>query len=124
MKTLICLVIAIILTAVFYGILKYFSKKNKRLFTSIKNYGLFYGMAIFGISIILSILFLSLSSCSNSKIYHIEVVDNSGYLMDYWGTVCEYEIKDSILSINNGMFEYKMKPGEKIVVKYDNSFRF
>ena len=44
--------------------------------------------------------------------------------MDYWGTVCEHEIKDSILSINNGMFEYKMKPGEKIVVKYDNSFRF
>lgn len=63
-----------------------------------------------------------LLSCS--KIYHIEVVDNNGYLMDYWGSVCEYEIKDSTLSINDGMFRYKLKPGENVVVKYDNSFGF
>ena len=42
MKAVICLIIAIILTAVFYGMLKYFSKKNKRLSTSIKNYGFLY----------------------------------------------------------------------------------
>ena len=123
MKLLICLVIAVILTAVFYGMLKYFRKKKKKLSTSIENYGFLYGVAIFGISLILSILiFHLLSSCP--KIYHIEVVDDNGYLMDYWGTVCEYEIKDSVLSINDGMFEYKMKPGETIQVNHDNTFRF
>lgn len=63
-----------------------------------------------------------LLSCS--KIYHVKVVNEDGYLSNYWGSVYEYSIDDSVISINNGMFEYKMKPGEKIVVKYDNSFRF
>ena len=80
-------------------------------------------MTIFGISIILSILiFHLLSSCP--RIYHIEVIDDNGYLIDYWGTAYEYEIKDSVLSINDGMFEYKMKPGETIQVNHDNTFRF
>lgn len=63
-----------------------------------------------------------LLSCS--KIYHVKVVNEDGYLLNYWGSVYEYSIDDSVISINDEMFRYKLKPGEKIIVKYDNSFGF
>ena len=63
-----------------------------------------------------------LLSCS--KIYHVKVVNEDGYLLNYWGAVYEYSIEDSVFSINDGMFRYKLKPGENVVVKYDNSFGF
>ena len=63
-----------------------------------------------------------LLSCS--KIYHVKVVNEGGYLLNYWESVYEYSIEDSVISINGEMFRYKLKPGEKIIVKYDSPPRF
>ena len=73
--------------------------------------------------IIVTLIIINLlSSCSRN--YHIEIVDENGYLIDYWESVYEYSILDSIISINEGMFTYRLQPGDKLNINYDNTYRF
>jgi len=74
------------------------------------------------VTLVILIIINLLSSCSRN--YYIEIVDKNGYLIDYWESVYEYSIVDSIISINEGMFTYKLRPGDKLNINYDNTYRF
>lgn len=52
------------------------------------------------------------------KSYEIVVLDEDGYLINFWDNIKTYEVKDSTLYLEGGLMKYKMKPGEKIEV-YD-----
>jgi hypothetical protein len=54
-------------------------------------------------------------ACS-PKSYEIVVLDENGYFVDFWNDIKTYEVKDSILYLEGGLIEYRMKPGEKIEV--------
>lgn len=72
------------------------------------------------IIIIVSSLGLILSLCLlfflHHRQYEITVLDQYGYFTEFWSGVDEYEVKDSILYLNDGVIKYKMKPGETLIV--------
>lgn len=80
------------------------------------------GLAIGILDVLLYLMFNHFIKDPSPTSYHIEVVDENGMLVDYWNGT--YVVKDSTLLINDGMEEYKLRPGETIKTSYDSPPRF
>lgn len=60
------------------------------------------------LALILSVIF------SKPKKYEVVILDSLGYFSEYWEDISVVKVSDSIVSMNNGLITYKLKPGEKV----------